>query len=306
MPLQMEFDGKDVESAVEKACKKLNIPAGKLKYDVISYGSTGIFGLVGARKARIRVNAPGGALRNTKRAKTAPVPDAVQPPTEPEPVGSAAPTAAEATSSPQPVQTTSSSELTETAPLPEPVESPSPTGLESTDAPGETAGERAEAATVDEAALQAGQDALQRMVDAISDGATIAAETSAERILFNISAADSALLIGKRGQTLEALQYMVEKIVNLRSKDRILVQVDVEGYLKNRKDNLIQIAESLAEKVKRTGKPASAGQLNSHDRRIIHLALKEDDGVRTQSIGAGLYRKLMIFPKKSTEKKKPN
>ncbi len=61
MSVQMEFDGKDVELAVKKASKKLNLPAEKLKYTVISYGSTGIFGLVGAKKARIRVNVPDAA-----------------------------------------------------------------------------------------------------------------------------------------------------------------------------------------------------------------------------------------------------
>jgi len=131
-------------------------------------------------------------------------------------------------------------------------------------------------------------------------------ETDPEYILYNISSENSAVLIGKRGQTLDAIQYLVEKIVNRQNDDRIRVDVDIEGYLKNRKTNLDQLAAHLAEKVKLTGKPGSAGQMNAYDRRIVHMALKDDPAVRTQSIGEGLYRKLMIFPKKNSQKKKSN
>jgi len=93
-----------------------------------------------------------------------------------------------------------------------------------------------------------------------------------------------------------------EKIVNRRHQNRLRVQVDIEGYLENKKNNLIQMAERLAKKAKRTGKPASIGQMNAHDRRIVHLALKNDSDVRTQSMGEGFYRKLVIFPKKTASR----
>jgi len=82
------------------------------------------------------------------------------------------------------------------------------------------------------------------------------------------------------------------------------VQIDVEGYLEAKRDRLQKLAERLSIKVKLSGKPVTAGQMNSHDRRIIHLALKEDTDVRTQSVGDGLYRKLMIFPGKSFQRKR--
>ena len=74
MPSYREFEGKDIENVAKKASKKLNIPPEKLKYDVISYGSTGIFGLVGAKKARIRVTVPDAAI------ETAPQNSAAKPP----------------------------------------------------------------------------------------------------------------------------------------------------------------------------------------------------------------------------------
>jgi spoIIIJ-associated protein len=105
-------------------------------------------------------------------------------------------------------------------------------------------------------------------------------------------------LIGKKGQTLEAIQYIVEKIVNKKSLEKIRVHVDIEGYLENRRINLERLSTRLAEKSKRIGKPVTIGQLNSYDRRVVHLVLKNDSDVRTQSIGDGFYRKLVIFPKK--------
>lgn len=265
MPSQMEFEDKDVELAVKKATKKLCIPAEKLKYSVISYGSTGIFGLVGAKKARIRVTVPESLTQKPKKLRPAPQP-------EPDDLSGRE----------------TDSELSEALTAPEPAPEMTPENP---------------TRALDQATLQAGRDALQQIVDAITTGACISVQTESEQILFNISGGNSAILIGKHGQTLDAMQYLVEKIINRQNDDRIRVQVDIEGYLKNRKDNLKQQAESLAEKVKSTGKPASVGQMNAQDRKIVHMALKDDPAVRTQSIGSGLYRNLMIFPKKNSKKK---
>ena len=149
-----------------------------------------------------------------------------------------------------------------------------------------------------------GRDALQRIIDLITTDATISIEERSNRIFFNVKGGNSAILIGKRGQTLEAIQYILEKIVNKKRQERIRIQVDVEGYLEKRRVSLEGLAARLAEKVKRTGKPATIGQMNSHDRRIVHIALKNDSQVRTQSMGEGVLRKLVIFPKKYSQRKK--
>ena len=87
-------------------------------------------------------------------------------------------------------------------------------------------------------------------------------------------------------------------MINKKSTNRVRVLVDVEGYLDKRKSNLQLMASRMAEKAKRTQKPVTIGQMNAHDRRLVHIHLKDESGVRTQSIGDGYYRKLMIFPKK--------
>ena len=127
-----------------------------------------------------------------------------------------------------------------------------------------------------------------------------------DKLLFSISGGDSGVLIGKRGQTLEAIQYLLEKMINKKSTNRVRVLVDVEGYLDKRKNNLQQMASRMAEKAKRTKKPVTIGQMNAHDRRIVHIHLKDESGVRTQSLGEGYYRKLMIFPKKQAGNRRRN
>jgi spoIIIJ-associated protein len=98
------------------------------------------------------------------------------------------------------------------------------------------------------------------------------------------------------------MQTLVEKIVNKHNHtsngDRIRVQVDVAGYLETRKANLENLALRLADKSKRIRKPISLGHMSAYDRRIVHLALKDDPGVRTKSRGAGHVRKLVIFPQR--------
>ena len=252
MSPSLEFEDKNVEMAVKKACEKLNIPKEKLKHDVISYGSTGIFGLVGTKKARIRVILP---------------------------------------------KTSQNFKMEETKPKKEKTASLDQT-LKNTDVQMNVPMDDIELSISEDDPKEIGSEALRRIIDLITADATISIEEKSNRIFFNVKGGNSAVLIGKRGQTLEAIQYIVEKIVNKKRKER------VEGYLEKRRISLEKTAFRLAEKVKRNGKPATIGQMNSHDRRIVHIALKDDNLVRTQSMGEGILRKLVIFPKKNSSRKK--
>ena len=151
-----------------------------------------------------------------------------------------------------------------------------------------------------------GRDALQKIVDSITTDAGITCDRKEERIFYNVTGGNTAVLIGKRGQTLEAMQYLVEKIVNKQSEKRVRVEIDVEGYLEKKREKLKNLAFKLGEKVKLTKKPATVGQLNAYDRRIVHLALKADSELRTHSVGEGYYRKLKIYPKQRRRKDKSN
>lgn len=253
-----EFEDKSVEKAIQKACAELNITAAELQHDVISYGSTGIFGLVGTKKARIRV-------------------------TMPEPIPESGPESKDKAISDEwsKKQTKAEAETIKSA-----------------------AGRECKLDPAADEAKEIGKDALQRIVDLITTDAKISVKEGRGRIFFNVSGGQTGVLIGKGGQTLEAIQYLVEKMVNKRSAKRIRVQVDVEGYLQNRRFGLQKRARSLAEKARRTGKPATMGQMNAHDRRIVHLALKDDDAVRTQSMGEGFLRELVVYPKQNSSPEK--
>ncbi len=246
----LEFESKSVEEAVQKASQKLNIPPKKLAHDIISYGSTGIFGLVGSKKAKIRVVVPDDVKENTTDSSAGKIEE----------------------------------------------------DRKEAIAIVDEAFENTLATEVSDKDVALGKEALQKIVDFISTDAVISVSHNDGKLVYEVSGGETAVLIGKRGQTLEAMQYLVEKIINKQNEQRIRVEVDIAGYLQAQRERLEKLALRLSEKVKKTGKPVTAGQFNAHDRRIIHIALKEDREVRTHSVGEGYYRKLKIYPKRKRRK----
>jgi spoIIIJ-associated protein len=249
----LEFQGKTVDKAVKKACGELNIAADQIRYEVIARGSSGIFGLAGAKKARIRVTMP---------AKTSEI--------------------ELATDFKKPDTTVFEENIQSATPF---SDSAGADGLQ-----GQSSGENPR---------ELAQAVLQRIIDAITSDGTISTEEINGRIHLNVAGGNAGVLIGKKGQTLEAIQSLVDKIVNKHNDyhDRIRVQVDVEGYLATRELNLEKLAMRMADKSKKIRKPISLGQMNGYDRRIVHMALKDDQEVQTKSRGEGYIRKLVIFPK---------
>lgn len=289
MSSTLEFEAKAVDKALEKASEALNIPVEKLQYSIISYGSSGIFGLVGVKKARISVVVPDHVQVNIAPPEPEEAPERVEGPD----VRDAEAEEAEA----EEYDDEAFDEMDDGAEAYDEETSERVASLVE-----EAFGPETPSIPLDAEEVVRGSEALRRIIDFITTGADIRVETGHDRILYNIEGGEAGVLIGKRGQTLEAIQYIVEKIVNRQSENRIRIQIDVEGYLNNRRENLQSLAQKLSEKAKSTGKPATIAQMNAHDRRIIHLTLKNDQGVRTQSIGDGFYRKLVIFPKKRRKK----
>lgn len=220
-----EFEGKTKEEAIRSACEELGVSEEKLDIEVLSYGSTGIFGLVGAKKAQIRVT-----LRESLEAKRE---------------------------------------------------------EEASDAGDET-----------EAVAETARRTLENIIASIVDDATVTVAKQPDSIRLKIEADNPAILIGRHGRTLDALQYLVRKIVRKKHNTKVRISFDVEGYKDRRRESLTQLALRLGEKVKRSGKPATISPMNAYDRRIVHIALKDDALVRTQSKGGGLFRKLVILPQK--------
>ena len=232
----LEFDGINVEKAIEKACKELNLKKEEIKHDIISHGSSGIFGLVGTKKAKIRV-----AVKDIEK------------------------------------------EISE-ADFNIPEEKLSGSLI---------CDEQNENGYIDK-----GLDVLKKVLDTITNGAKTSVRIEGKEICFDIDCSNPAVIIGKKGQTLDAIQYIIEKVVNKSKDERYNIKVDVCGYLDKRHSKLRTLAEKIAEKSKTNGKPMSLGQMNANDRRIIHLALKNDSDVKTHSVGEGFIKKIVIYPRR--------
>ncbi len=212
-----EFEGKTTEEAIENACRQLKLTKDEIDVEIIEPGSAGIFGLVGGRKAKVKV-------------------------------------------------TTTSEE-------PEPVE--------------ETNG------------VAIAKDALENILTLIPmEGTTVSAAQNDGTIALNIEGDTSGLLIGRKGRTLDALQFIVNKIVNKALEKRTQVVVDSENYRQRRRESLIQMALRIGEKAKNIGKPVVTNLLNPHDRRIVHMALRDDESLDTKSRGEGILKKILIIPKR--------
>jgi spoIIIJ-associated protein len=120
-------------------------------------------------------------------------------------------------------------------------------------------------------------------------------------IEINIDGDEMGVLIGKRGQTLDSLQYLVSLVVNKSSENYIKVKLDTENYRERRKETLENLAKNIAFKVKRTRKPVALEPMNPYERRIIHSALQNDKFVETYSEGEEPYRKVVINIKKGVK-----
>jgi spoIIIJ-associated protein len=113
-----------------------------------------------------------------------------------------------------------------------------------------------------------------------------------------LSGNEMGVLIGKRGQTLDSLQYLVSLVVNKESEEYIHVKVDTENYRQRRKETLENLAKNIAYKVKRTKRSVSLEPMNPYERRIIHSALQNDKYVTTHSEGEEPFRRVVVTLKK--------
>lgn len=120
-----------------------------------------------------------------------------------------------------------------------------------------------------------------------------------EKVLaVDLSGDEMGVLIGKRGQTLDSLQYLISLVVNKDSDDYIRVKVDTENYRQRRKETLENLAKNISYKVKRTKRPVSLEPMNPYERRIIHSALQNDRYVTTHSEGEEPFRRVVVTLKK--------
>lgn len=157
--------------------------------------------------------------------------------------------------------------------------------------------------------LQAAKTFLSDIFKAMNLDVAIDAEKNENGIHIELSGDNMGIVIGKRGDTLDGLQYLTSLVINRDSEDYIKVSIDTENYREKRSEALLALSNRLADKVTKTGKKFTLEPMNPYERRIIHSNLQNSETVTTYSIGEEPYRKVVISPKnpkKSNYEKKPS
>jgi spoIIIJ-associated protein len=143
------------------------------------------------------------------------------------------------------------------------------------------------------------KELLETLLAKMGIEAEVLATEDEERVSLEIKGPETGLVIGKKGQTLDALQYLVNRMAareHGENDEGKPVHVDAEGYRSRRAESLVELAHRLAEKARRTGRPVEADPMSPADRRIIHVTLANVEGLTTQSEGEGIYRHLVVIP----------
>ncbi|MCX7635165.1 MAG: Jag N-terminal domain-containing protein [Syntrophales bacterium] len=257
---KIEIEAKTIDEAIVRACEIFSVPREKLDIEIISEGTPGFLGL-GSKKAKIKA----GLLKLDIADVTVSPPDEVeekkQPPQDRRPEGAKR-------------ETARGREQREARP-PQPT---IPVNLQ------------------DPSTAQRAKELLEGILTRMHAPSSVVVEENEEAIILNIQGDGGGLFIGRRGQNLDALQYILNKSIHRQGNGKKMIVVDTESYRKRREENLVALAQRLGQKVKKTRKAITVGNMNSHDRRIIHLTLQNDPALVTRSRGEGDLRKIVIMP----------
>lgn len=311
VPGSQEFSGKSVDEAIAEGLRKLGLRSDQVTIEILNKGSRGLFGL-GSEAAVVRM-APRAVADS---APTAPAPAA--------PAPSAAPAATEQATATPPAPA---------APVyvsPAPSATPAAAGVQAANAAVDMVSEGAPAATPPRSSTsaqpseQAAPAVRAESVEASDDEiAALASEmlnnivrlmgfdanvnaawrdaddiTEERHLLLSVHGRDVSALIGRRGETLENLQYLLRLMVNQRMHRWLNIIVDVEEYRSKRVDHLTHLSQRMADQVAGTGRAFALEPMPPNERRIVHLALRDDTRIFTESTGEGERRKVNIFPRK--------
>jgi spoIIIJ-associated protein len=361
-----EFTGKDIDEAIDLACKQFDVPRNKLEIEILTGGSTGIFGLVGVKKATVRArlrSEAGSGADKEKPKKGESAQAAPEKPAEPEkeprekpkqepkeetagekekpaPKGRSRsrgrrkpkqqdPGARQASKEQQDKdqqqkQQPAGPEKQAGEQEEKPQKNGKPSGRRrnnrrkpakshEAEAPRgannhrKSAGngkpaEKPEKPMDPEEARQAKElvlDVVKRLIEPIVPEPELTAEIEPGRVKVLIDDEENAgLIIGAEGQTISSLQYLANRIVARKVKGNVRVHLDAGDYREKQDDSLRQLAWSLAEKAKDHGKTQATRPLSSYHRRVVHMALQEDDTVQTRSKGDGPLKRVLILPRR--------
>lgn len=277
---EIESQGTSVEAAIEAGLQKLGVSRDQVEIVVIDEGSRGLLG-IGSREAVVR-------LKPASSGQAEPQPPAPKPTTPPA----------------QQKAAVAEPALSETE-----VAKPSskPAKREDSQPPKRPA--RAPRSADNEETLEAEREKAIEIVTELLSHLKVKATVTAHLTepddvtghvlnVIDIQGEDLSVLIGPRGETLEALQYLTRLMVAHQLHRRAHFVIDVEGYRERREQALARLAERMADKAMQRGAPISLEPMSAYERRIIHMTLRDSPDVYTESAGEGKQRKVRIYPKK--------
>lgn len=335
----IEIKGKTVQEALTNAAVELKTTSDKLEYEVVSTGSAGFLGFIGSKPAIIRVrkkedtdgswkfdssemigktfdnlrkeNEKADRQFESEKQSHAAKQDRKSSKPAHRNENAAKPSRSSAPQAEKPVKKAESEKPVK------PVKDAAPEPKKSEVKPEATKTEQAENAQTQEKEVKPispdlvpeTEEFLRKLFDAMNmQDATFKINLVPEERCMNIDVEgeNMGLLIGKRGQTLDALQYIINLVVNKKSESYIRIKLDTENYRDRRRATLENLAKNIAFKVKRTRKPVVLEPMNPYERRIIHSALQSDRYVDTHSEGDEPYRKVVVTLKKEYRGRKNN
>lgn len=273
-----DYSARTVAEAVAKAAEDLGVPADQLNYRVIKDSSHSILGLVRTGEAVIRVFMPAGAPQREAVARVA-EPAAVEERVE------------------QPALEAEAREADVEEVEEEPEELLEEEEEEEAAAPGGNPPELERVATEVLATILDKMGLIAAVEVADRGGTVDAASNEVAPLVLNVVGDDLGVLIGRRGETLRDLQFIVRLIVSRKIGQWPNLVLDVEGYKARRVDGLQALAKRMADQVRQTRQPVVLEPMPAHERRIVHLALRDDPDVYTESTGEDEARKVQILPK---------
>lgn len=265
---------KNLDDAITEALVQLEVTSDRLDYEVIEKGSDGFLGF-GRKQAVIkarRKEEPAATVKAEKEEKPAKVEQEVK------------------------VEKTERPEKKESAKTETKNEIKKEQKKEFKKAPKKEVREETELAKVEQATIEACEKFVEDVLNAMNmEDVKVTSTVDEEGALsINMEGKNMGILIGKRGQTLDSLQYLTNRVANKMQDGYVRVKLDTEDYRRRRKETLENLAKNIASKVKRTRRTVALEPMNPYERRIIHSALQSDPAVSTHSEGEEPYRKVVV------------
>ena len=263
----IEKTGKTIEEAIQAAIAELGVKESDVEVEVLEEPSKKFLGLFGGNPAKIRAT-----LKEVEPPKVKEIPVV-------KPVEVVEPARVEEEIPVEPVVAPAIEPVLEPSPVEEEVSEPEPFNREKS--------------------IEAAKNFLQEVFAAMKLEVTMEVEEFEDSCVFDLSGKGLGVLIGRHGQALDSLQYLLNLAVNRKNEsEKIYFILDVEDYRRRREETLTKLAKSVAERAIKTRKDVKLEPMSRHERKIIHTVLQENNRVETHSAGEDPYRYVIVSPKR--------